>query len=402
MPPPQGPPNPFPGRGAENSAEHHADVRISAWTPPRFFDAAGGLPLSPLGVEWLTRAWGTAWADPLGRHEWAARSSAVLAESRSRFARFLGCSPAEVWFAPNADTALAAAVAAIGSQESAALPIVVSPLERVALLRAADAQAAAGAAVITLPVDASGRIDPDLPQLRRPARLVAVQAANREIGTLQPIDAIAAAVSGMAPLVVDASAVRCAADLPRRWDAIVLEPASWGGPAGIAVLACRTGVSWTPSPPALAQERFPGRLSIPDAAAAAMTVPDSPEHAAEELRIRALAEWLSATILRSVPHVQVHGFPGHRLGHILSMSILYISAEQLVDDLARDGFSVHSGSACTSDTRRPSHVLTAIGALTHGNLRISLPPGCSVADVRALAAALPVRVQQQRREAGLP
>ena len=81
---------------------------------------------------------------------------------------------------------------------------------------------------------------------------------------------------------------------------------------------------------------------------------------------------------------------------------LRIDVPEVLDDLARDGFSVHSGSACTSDTRRPSHVLTAIGALTHGNLRISLPPGCSVADVRALAAALPVQVQQQRREAGLP
>jgi cysteine desulfurase len=374
-------------------------VRIAAWTPPKFFDAAGGLPPSPSCVEWLTAAWRTAWADPAGRHEWAGRARAALHESRRRFAGILGCAADEVWFAPNPDLGLATAAAALvrGSRMPGA-PIMASPLERLSLLRTLDALAAP-APVRTLAVNAEGLVDADDPALRAPASLIVLQAANREIGTKQPLSAI----EGLqAPLLVDGTAVRRLADLPRRWDAIVLEPSTWGGPPGIAVVACRSSAPWVAQAPASTAERFPGRVAVPLAAAAAMAVPGSAEHEAEEQRIALLADHLAARIQREIPQVQRLGSPRHRLRHIVSLSVLYVQAEQLVDELARRGFSVHSGSACTSDTKRPSHVLTAIGALTHGNLRISLPLGCPRAEVDALATAVVALARAQRREAGVP
>ena len=182
------------------SAEAEAPVRISAWTAPRFFDAAGGLPPSPEAEEWLAAGWRNAWADPVGRHTAAARARAIVAESRARFGQFLGCSPAEIWFAPNADIALATAATALAASAGGpSLPVLVSPLERLSVLRTID-RLAPGRAVRQLPITPDGRVDIHSPALAEPAQLIVVQAANREIGTRQPLPEIAAAQSGAALL----------------------------------------------------------------------------------------------------------------------------------------------------------------------------------------------------------
>lgn len=382
--------------GTGNGAVDSANVRIAAWTPQLFFDAAAGLPPSPACVEWLTAAWGSAWAEPAGRHAWADRARAVLNESRTRFAQVLGCTAGEVWFAPSVDVALAVAATALTRGSGTTGTVLATPLERRSLWRVLDALPPQWP-VVELPVGGDGIVDLAAPAWQQPASLAIVQAANREIGSRQP----PVPVPPGTPLLVDASAVRRLGDLPERWDALVLEPSIWGGPSGIAVVACRSTAAWDPLPPATAAERFPGRVAVPLAAAAAMSLPSSADHDAEEQRIAALTEQLAARITAEIPHVHRLGSPDQRVGHILSLSMLYVQADQLVDDLARRGFAVHSGSACTSDTQRPSHVLTAIGALTHGNLRISLPPGCPTEEVDRLAAALRDLVAAQRREAGV-
>ncbi len=139
---------------------------------------------------------------------------------------------------------------------------------------------------------------------------------------------------------------------------------------------------------------------MPLVAASAMTLPDSAEHEAEEPRLALSGAEFAERLAQMIPDMQVLT-PARRLAHILSLSFLYVNAEQLVDDLAAAGFAVHSGSACTSDLKRPSHVLTAMGALTHGNLRVSLPPGCPQQDLDDLAELLVVLVDRQRREAGV-
>jgi len=361
-----------------SSGEPGTAVRIPAWTPPRFFDAAAGLPPSPGCLQWLEAGWGQAWADPAGRHAAAARSRAVLAESRRQIADFLACSPSEVWFAPSADVALATAATAM-ARGSRADRVLTTPLERLATLASLDSTQIGAV----------------------PTGMVVLQAANREIGTVQPVDQVAELARGAAHILVDASAVRHARDLPRRWDCIVLEPSTWGGPSGVAVMACRTSTPWTSAAPATTADRFPGRLAVPLVAAAAMTLPDSPQQYNEERRTKRLADSFAERVTGSLPDTVRLGAPEHRLGHVVSLSLLYVNAEQLVDDLSRLGFSVQSGSACTADTKRPSHVLAALGVPTHGNLRVSLPPGCAEGELAELATAVIGLVAQQRAEAGL-
>ena len=385
-----------------SSGEPGTAVRIPAWTPPRFFDAAAGLPPSPGCLQWLEAGWGQAWADPAGRHAAAARSRAVLAESRRQIADFLACSPSEVWFAPSADVALATAATAM-ARGSRADRVLTTPLERLATLASLDS-IADRTAVDLCAVDVSGRVDPTALQAQIgavPTGMVVLQAANREIGTVQPVDQVAELARGAAHILVDASAVRHARDLPRRWDCIVLEPSTWGGPSGVAVMACRTSTPWTSAAPATTADRFPGRLAVPLVAAAAMTLPDSPQQYNEERRTKRLADSFAERVTGSLPDTVRLGAPEHRLGHVVSLSLLYVNAEQLVDDLSRLGFSVQSGSACTADTKRPSHVLAALGVPTHGNLRVSLPPGCAEGELAELATAVIGLVAQQRAEAGL-
>ena len=97
------------------------------------------------------------------------------------------------------------------------------------------------------------------------------------------------------------------------------------------------------------------------------------ERGRHDAALRALVARIRAVVPRTVPDSVVHGDPEARLPHIVTFSCLYVDGEALVTELDRAGFSVSSGSACVADTRQPSHVLAAMGALTHGNVRVSLP-----------------------------
>jgi cysteine desulfurase len=90
-----------------------------------------------------------------------------------------------------------------------------------------------------------------------------------------------------------------------------------------------------------------------------------------------------------VPDSVVYGDPDARLPHIVTFSCLYVDGEALVTELDRAGFSVSSGSACVADTRQPSHVLAAMGALTHGNVRVSLPRDATPQSVEEFVDVLP-------------
>jgi cysteine desulfurase len=110
---------------------------------------------------------------------------------------------------------------------------------------------------------------------------------------------------------------------------------------------------------------------------------------------------IRADVPASVPDVEVVGDPVDRVPHIVTFSCLYVDGEALLHALDRAGFAVSSGSACTASTMRPSHVLAAMGVLTHGNIRVSLHPGVRDDDVARFLAVLPRVVADLRAEAGV-
>ena len=204
-------------------------------------------------------------------------------------------------------------------------------------------------------------------------------------------------------MFVDACASAGHLPLPDGWASAACSAHKWGGPAGVGVLLVRKGARWRHPFPGdeRVDERATGFENVPGALAAAAalraTLEDRERLATEH---EGLLEAL-AGVVRTIPDTEVYLAGGPRLAHVLAFSCLYLDGETLVGELERLGFLVASGSACTASTLQPSHVLAAMGALTHGNVRVSLGPGTAPDDVRRLGAVLPGLVADLRTRAGV-
>jgi cysteine desulfurase len=191
--------------------------------------------------------------------------------------------------------------------------------------------------------------------------------------------------------------------LPDGWAAAAGSAHKWGGPAGVGVLLVRKGAAWRNPFPAddRVDERSTGMEDVPAALAAAAALQAVvTEHEEVNARQSALIDRLRAGVA-AIPDTEVVGDPVARLPHLVTFSFLYVDGEAIVTELDRRGFSVASGSACTASTLEPSHVLAAMGALTHGNVRVSIGRETSSEDVDRLLAALPEVVSGIREEARL-
>jgi cysteine desulfurase len=135
-------------------------------------------------------------------------------------------------------------------------------------------------------------------------------------------------------------------------------------------------------------------------AAAAALRAVAAEAATEAVRLTALVDRIRGSVA-TVPDVEVVGDPVERLPHLVTFSCLYVDGEALLHALDRRGFAVSSGSSCTSDTLEPSHVLVAMGVLSHGNVRVSLHRDTNPAEVDRFLAELPSVVADLRAEAGV-
>jgi cysteine desulfurase len=333
------------------------------------------------------------YADPRRLHGPARDARLLLDNARAVVAEALGVRPDEVTFTSSGTDAVHRGL--LGLRRAADIPISHSAVEHSAVLHAA---AWAGAPTTTLPVDRLGRIHPaEVPR----AGVVAVQSANHEVGTLQPLRDLD--LPPDAPLFVDACASMGRLPLPDRWSAVAGSAHKWGGPAGVGVLVVRKGTRWVSPFPVddRVDERSSGFENVPAALAAAAALRAVVAERDEiNARQSALVDRIR-TGVAAIPDVEVVGDPVDRLPHLVTFSVLYVDGEALVTELDRRGYGVASGSACTSSTLAPSHVLEAMGVLTHGNVRVSLSRDTTQADVDGFLAELPDVVRSIRAEVGL-
>jgi cysteine desulfurase len=376
-------------------------------TPDRVhLDNGGRAPWHPLARQAFEQALGDGWADPRRLHSEGRRAARLLDAAREAIAAVLGARTQEVHLTPSHTASLHTAVAsAAAGRRRAGTAVVTSAVERSALLQAAAHAAGGTQAASPVPVDRLGRVDADamIAAVRAPGvALAALQHANGEVGTLQPVEAVhdAARAAGV-PLLVDAGASVGHVAVPATWDLLAADPADWGGPAGIGVLAVRQRVRTTPVGPEDEDPWAPGGVSVPLAFAAAVALQAvEADRAEQEVRRRQLVERLRAEVSR-IPDVEVVGDPDGRLPHVATFSFLYVDGEALVTELDRYGFAVGSGSACTSSTLEPSHVLAAMGVLTHGNVRIALDRTTTADEVDRFCAVLPDAVARVREMLGV-
>ncbi|GAA6525766.1 aminotransferase class V-fold PLP-dependent enzyme [Intrasporangium sp. DVR] len=379
----------------------------------RLLDAATG-PLHPVARDTLAAALEAGWADPSRVYAEGRRAGALLARAREVVAEGLGVRPGEVSFLPSGPTALARAVEGVlYAAERRGARTVASAVEHSAVLvpgRARAARSGAPERFAEVRVTPSGAVDLDAwaEAVSAPGTVVAVlQHANGEVGTRQPLqEARALSRPSGIPLVVDATASLGRDAVPTAWDVLVGDARSWGGPP-LGVLVVREGTRWH-WPDARADVEH-GRTDVTPWVPLALAAAEAWQQTAaaresDAAEARTLVDRLRAAA-SAVPDTEVVGDPVDRLPHVVTFSSLYADGEALVGAFDRQGLSVASGSACTSSTLEPSHVLAAMGALTHGNVRVTLPLASvspdRAEDVDALCALLAPTIEAVRAELGV-
>ena len=345
-------------------------------------DAASG-PMLPAARATLMAAMDAGWADPRRLHAEGRRARALLDQARQVLADGLGVRPPEVSFLPGGPAALRAALEGLqyaGRRRGARM--VATAVEHSAILTTGRHQAASAedpSRFDEVPVGRLGRVD--LWALGKavavPGTVVAaIQSANGETGTRQPLEqAYELCRTHGIPLLVDAIASLGREAAPTHFDVLAGDARSWGGPPGLGVLVVPERTRWRRPGPVSEVEQ--GRTDVDPVVALALAAAEAWQQT-QATRVDDAAR--SSAIIRrlrsavgDLGDVEVVGDANDRLPHVLTFSLLYVDGEALVTELDRRGFAVGSGSACTSSTLEPSHVLAAMGVLTHGNIRITLP-----------------------------
>lgn len=385
----------------------------TAAEPRGILDAATG-PLHPVAAQTLAAAVDAGWADPRRLYAEARQASALLERARETIAADLEVAPDRLSFhVGGAPAALSAAADGLAwPRRRTGARVVASAIEHSAILipaRYCAAQAGEPDLLAQVGVDAAGRIL--LPQFAAAVgapgtALAALQQANGEVGTIQDIAAAHACCAGAGvPLLVDASASLGRLEPPAAYDALVGDAAAVAGPPlGLLIVPAATAFHRSGPPRESEFGRADAPVWLPLALAAAEAWQQAAaQRATDNAAARALIERIISAVAQ-VPDVEIPAHHAERLPHVLTVSALFTDGEALVTELDRRGLALASGSACTSSTLEPSHVLAAIGALTHGNLRITLPwaevvPGREEAVAR-LCTELPAVIAGVRTQLG--
>jgi cysteine desulfurase len=385
-----------------------------------YLDHAATTPMRPEALAAFTAAHAVA-GNPSSLHAGGRRARRVVEESRESLAAQLGCRPSELIFTGGGTESDNLALKGLYWARHTADPrrrrVLVSAVEHHAVLDPArwlgEAQ---GAVVETLPVDESGMVTPAALAAALAAgpddvAVVSVMWANNEVGTVQPVDELAA-ICRAHGIPFHTDAVQAVGQVPVAFagsgaDAMTVTAHKVGGPVGIGALVLRRGLTVTALTHGGGQERDvrSGTLDAAGAAAFAAAfaaaVRDLP---AEARRLAALRDELVRQVQATVPTAVLNGArpgPGRLPGNA-HLSFPGCEGDSLLMLLDARGIECSTGSACTSGVARPSHVLLAMGAgedHARGSLRFSFGHTSTQADVAAVAAAI-APVHERARRAG--
>ena len=343
-----------------------------------FLAADAGQPMSAVTQRAAAGAAELGWAEPGLRAHEGRRSQQLLETAAAAVAASVGASAAAVVFMPAPMLALSAAVTACGRGPAACgaadrLPVVRAVSERARRLQLTPT---------TLAVDAAGRVPVAsvAGAMAAGVQVIVCQVGNPEVGSVSDHSAISRCVkdhSGFVVMDATMAAGRTMLPDPAGWDVLVLSAASWAGGAGVGIVVVKPTTPWDAGAAWGSDNRTRAQMPLraPGVSACA-TAALSLEAAVATVELREQRDRRRTAAIRAalstLPEVVVHG-ADPRLPHVVGFSVNGVLAETLLLELDRRGISVAAGSACTSDPDAPSAVLTAMGAPTSGNLRITLP-----------------------------
>ncbi|MDX6738998.1 cysteine desulfurase family protein [Actinocorallia sp. A-T 12471] len=378
-----------------------------------YLDHAATAPMLPEAAAAMTEQMGRV-GNPSSLHAAGRRARRVVEESREIIAEAFQARPSEVIFTSGGTEADNLAVKGLfwRGRELGRRRVITSSIEHHAVLDAVHWLAEhEDAEVVYLPVDALGRVAPAALEeaLTDDTALVTVMWANNEVGTVQPVAALAAPARARG-VPFHSDAVQAAPFLPVSLtggpDALTLSAHKLGGPLGVGALLLAKGVDPTPVLHGGGQERDvrSGTLDTPAIAGFAAAVQTTVARREETVRrVAALRDMLVDLVKAEVPDAVLNGDPVERLAGNAHFSFPGCEGDALLMLLDARGVACSTGSACSAGIAQPSHVLLAMGMSSEqarGSLRFSLGHDSTEADVRALAAVIGAVVERARR-AGL-
>ena len=375
-----------------------------------YFDYNATTPLAPEVADMVARVSREVFGNASSIHHFGQQAKATMDDARSAVASLLNADPSEIVFTSGGTEAdnLAIRGAAEALEPSGRRHLIASGIEHEAVLNTLRALARRGWRTTLLDVDQTGIVSPD--RLRavidRDTALVSVMHANNEIGTIQPIAALAAIAHEHGALM-HTDAVQTAGKIPvdvraLGVDLLALSAHKFNGPKGAGALWIKRGTRMQPTVTGGKHERNRRAGTENVAAIAGLGVAAAlaaGKMAADAGRVSALRDRLEAGILREVPGTQVNGARDSRVPNTTNISFERVEAESLLIALDLEGIAVSTGSACSSGTLEPSHVLKAMGLSPHrtqNSLRFSLGMFSTQEEVDRVIEVLPRLVEKLR------
>ena len=375
---------------------------------PIYLDYNATTPIDPAVAAAMLPYLHEHFGNPSSSHAYGQKARQAVEDARSQLAALLGCQPHEIIFTSGGTEAnnqalfgIAAALRDRGNH------LITSRVEHPAILEPCLALLEQGLDITFLPVDAQGQVRPDevAAAIRPDTILVSIMHANNEVGTIQPIPAIAA-VTRKHGVLLHTDAAQSVGKIPTQVDDLGVDLLTVAGhklyaPKGIGALYVRDGVPLRRWLYGAGQERGlrPGTenvLEIVGLGEAAALVMDRGEQ--ETLHLKRLRDRLQGSLQKAIPDAVVHGHPDERLPNTLSMAFPGCRTDELLSALR--GVAVSAGAACHSDSVKVSHVLEAMGvpmALAQGTLRFSVGRYTTEAEIDLAVAEIVPVVQRIRR-----
>lgn len=374
-----------------------------------YLDYQSARRVDPRVVEAMLPYFGERFGNPASLHATGDRATDALEESRAAVAAFLGAMPEEILFTSGAtESSNLALIGYAGRNKRSGNHIVITEVEHISLHNIGKYLEKEGFRVSKVPPDQFGRIDPDKLRSRitDDTILVSICWASNEIGTVQPIPAIAEMLKGTG-VTLHVDAVAAEGQLPIDMAAVpvgllTISSNDIYGPPGLGALYVRSGVRLAPITMGGGQERglrsgtenLPGIVGMAAAARIAAA-----ELATEAPRLAAMRDRLISEVLHTIPDSHLNGHPVDRLPNNAHFRFDGIEGESLVLSMRDQGIAVSTGSACSSKTLEPSRTLISCGLLheeAHGSLEFTFGRYSRESDIDRVMSVLPGIVKRLR------
>lgn len=374
-----------------------------------YLDYAATTPCASEVVAAMLPFFSDRFGNPASMHAFGQENKGAVEEARERIASFLGAAPGEIVFTSGGTESNNTAVKGVAyARQGKGNHIITSPIEHHAVLEPCHFLEKEGFEITILPVDGDGLVDPD--DVRKTITgktiLISVMHANNEIGTIQPIEEIGR-IARERGVYFHTDAVQTLGHLPftvgeLHVDLLSASAHKLYGPKGVGILFVKKGTRLTPFMHGGEQEnrRRASTHNVPGIVGFAKAVELASEGMETEVReLTALRDRLITGLREGIEAVKLNGHSTRRLPNNVNISVAHVEGEGLLLSLDMLGIACSTGSACSSASLEPSHVLMALGLpheLAHGSLRFSLGRRTTAADIDRLLAVLPPVVQRLR------